>query len=1019
MHLRLALIDRLLSACDNGQGPDALSTIGADLADGERRFIEHLAAGPDTRSALLNLRRIAEQLEENQPLAERLALEFERADERSLKGLAQLLAFGSEQTRILRRDPQRISFVLDASFCDARGKQALADELEQRLQALDRGADSFWVQLSDEIIAFRNDHYVRLAAAEFVDAPLEVVGAELADLADVCLETAVAAAIEKQSKRSGPPLLSEGEDRLCGLTVIAMGKYGSRELNFCSDIDIIFIYESDDGAAGQRSLHEFFGGVCRDVSSLLSEHRADGFAFRVDLRLRPEGSRGPICNSLVSAERYYETWGGPYDRLAWLKARPAAGDLALGEQMMAIMRPFVFPRAHGPDVIDQLKQLTARIRSELKEGPVAGWNVKLGHGGIRDIEFFVQALQLLHGGKQPSLRAPATLAALERLLFAGLISDDEQVELARAYELYRRIEHRAQLHAGRQTHVLPKSGQLRDLIDAHLGYEVGQLEPVLEQHRQQVATIYQTLGDEAQLDSELTKLVGRWPEKDQAAAILAEAGFKESERAAEQLELLAEKPWGPLGQARDPKMRELGAAVLLELAASPSPDDALRHFVDLALRFGLHGGLLQLLRKNESALRLLCSLFGSSDFLARILIRHPEFFDHLLLAGELPVAWDSERFAKELQTTLAEIDDPELRYGALEGFRDLQILRIGLLDIMGVLEPASVFAQLSDLAEVLLDALYRMVLEQAKERYGEPMGENGQPVSMVVYGLGKLGSREMSYGSDLDLIFITSGSGLTDGPRQLTSAEFFVRVAQRLINALTTGFVHGALYHVDTRLRPSGSQGTLVVSFSAFEEYHRRAQLWERQVLIKARPVAGDRELGERIEAWREQFVYRSDLGDERMRLAAEIKRLRMRIEKELAGENLDFYNLKLGEGGLLDIEFVAQFYQLLNGGAHPSLRVRGTEAALAAAADVGLVEKTCSASLQASYRFLRQLEGRLRIVRGSSAEKLPKSPSGVEVVARRLGLRSQEQKSAGALLLDRYRKTSTEVRSLFSRLVQ
>jgi [glutamine synthetase] adenylyltransferase / [glutamine synthetase]-adenylyl-L-tyrosine phosphorylase len=998
-----ALIDAL--GRDPGESP------GLDgLAPPLRPLGAALCSGPSPREGLLNLRKLVQA---GVP-SERLP-----AEQPAVSRVASVLCAGPGLGRMLARAPRRLELLLDPTLGRVWTREELARDLDARPEAT----------MAERLSGFRNDQVLRLAACEFGAgrASLEQVGQELSTLADICLDRAMGHAVAALAAEHGEPVTEAGS--ACGLAAVGMGKYGASELNFCSDIDVVFIYETDRGSAGDLTLHEFFSRVCQRVVRLLDSDAAEGIAFRVDLRLRPEGEQGPICNALGAAERYYETWGGPYDRLAWLKARPAAGDLDLGRAMIEIMLPFVFPRSVRPAVVEQIQQLYRRIGASLSAAH-RGWNVKLGAGGIRGVEFFVQALQLLHAGKQPALRVSATLPALDALLFCGFISEREHRQLAEAYELWRRLEHRLQLYDGRQTHLLPERGPVRELITAHLGYTPEELAAEVGRRRAEVEAIYATLGaepadpnvdpDEPDADG-LAALAGA-TRPDEAEALLAAAGFAQAQRAAEQLGLLAAKPWGPLGQREISSSARLGPTLLKELARSPDPDAALRHVVELSLRFGPYRGLWELLEQNPLTLRLLCNLFGSSDYLARLFIDHPELMDQLLMAGRARSTRSAAELEADLSARLEELDpagdDPEARLDGLRRFRSEELLRVGLHDVAGALSLEQVWEQLSDLAQAIVAQTFPIVLVEAERRYGRVAGTEPGSAAMAVLALGKLGSRELTYASDLDLIFIHAGDGVTDGRKSIGSAEFFARLAQRLINALGADLPGGRLYEVDTRLRPSGNQGTLVTSWEGFQAYHQspRSQPWERQVLIKARSVAGDPALGRRVERWVEAYVYGGDPPDP-VELAQTMRHHRTRMEKELAAENGAFYNLKLGRGGLLDIDFIVQYLQLCHGGRVEACRARSTLEVLTALSEHGLLDPETATTLVQSYRFLRGIESRLRIVRDRSAERLPASADGLEVMARRLGYRQQARVTPGSALLARYQEVTGAVRGCYERV--
>jgi glutamate-ammonia-ligase adenylyltransferase len=451
------------------------------------------------------------------------------------------------------------------------------------------------------------------------------------------------------------------------------------------------------------------------------------------------------------------------------------------------------------------------------------------------------------------------------------------------------------------------------------------------------------------------------------------------------------------------------------------------HLLELVLKLGPYQGTWSLLAERRPLLRLLCSLFGSSDYLARLFIRHPELLDQLLIAGGARPLRGYDELCQELGARLAEVesDDVEGQLAVIGAFRNEQLLRVGLADIAGDLELEVAWQQLTNLADVTLAAIYPLVLAEATARYGTPRDADGKAARLTVIALGKLGGRELTYASDLDLIFIYSDAGTTDGAgaRAVDNGEFFARVVQRLIHALSSALEEGGLYQVDTRLRPSGKQGMLVSSFAAFQQYHlEQAQTWERQVLLKARAACGDSALGAAVERWIGSFLddgATTDAG----RLRADIARLRLRMERELAEEGGSkggprYYDLKLGSGGLVDVDFVVQYLQLVHGGRVPEIRARATLDALAAIEQSGLLDREAGATLWNGYRFLRRIESRLRIVRDRPAERLPVEPQALEVMARRLGYRERQSESAGAQLLRDYRTQTEGIRAVYTRIV-
>jgi glutamate-ammonia-ligase adenylyltransferase len=889
------------------------------------------------------------------------------------------------------RDPRAVSrLAADPYLRREKSEATMRRELAMLLEESD--------DLARTLRRYRNGEYLRLGARELGMGTAAEVGRELSGLASACLDAALIRVHAELERRHGPPLTDAG--KRCRFVVFGMGKLGGEELNFSSDIDLVYLYETDAGAAGELSLHQYFSKVSERLTRVISEVTDDGFVFRVDLRLRPEGSRGAICNSLAAAESYYESFGRPWERQAWLKARPVAGDPSLGEEVLEVLAPFIWPRSTGPDVIRHVHELMTKIRAELGDPD----DVKVGPGGIREIEFFVQALQMVHG-RAPAVRERGTLRALDKLLFAGVVSDAERRALAEAYVFLRRVEHRLQLDGLRQTHALPADPERRALVARRLGSpSLEAFDDQLGRVRRRVADIYATLGaPDSPPRPAIARLADPSQPREQVIASLAELGFASPEASADEIALLHAKPHSPFAQTE-----ALGAALLDEVSASPDPDLALRRLVDLVGRRGAASSIWRLIEMHRPLARLLMSLFGTSEFLSKELIAHPELVEPLLSARQAQPVRTRADIDALVAAGLSGLDDEEQQLNALRRLKREEVLRIGLFDVAGELEPARVTRQLSDLAESLLDAVVRVVQPAVFHRYGAPSA------TLAVVGLGKLGGAELSYSSDLDLVFVYSGEGQARGGREASHHEVFTRLAQRIVHGLTTFLDEGRLYEIDTRLRPSGQQGALVSSLEAFRSYHRHeAQLWERQALIKARTVAGDRTLGDAIELITLGHVYGPQPAGTAQRIAAEIGRLRARVERELAHESAHRFNIKSGRGGLLDVEFLVQYLQLREGPRLPSLRVRSTLDALEALRDEGVLPAGEARELAESYAFLRKLEARLRIVHDRSIHEIHDDPKELSKLARRLAYHGEEP---GARLLADYKLHVERVRAIHAR---
>ncbi len=938
------------------------------------------AGGPDPEGAGARLHRFVASAEEAGGLARCVP---DAAAERLLAAL--LAQSPTLAQRLIRAPEQLIHLAADPFLAREKPEEALRAEAAAAV-----AADADVPRALRRLVA---REYLRLGARELGWGAPDEVGRELGALAAACIDAAHAHALAETAARHGAPLTDEG--RRCRAVVFGMGKLGGAELNFSSDVDLLFAYETDAGRAGALTLHEFFSKVAERTARALDDVTADGICFRVDLRLRPEGIRGPITNALPALERYYEAFGRPWERQAWIKARAVAGDRDLGDEIAGMLGPFVWARA-GSDPVASVRELLRKIRDELHDAD----DVKLGPGGIREIEFFVQALQLVHGGRAPSLRERGTLRALDKLLFAGLVSEREHRLLGDAYVFLRRVEHRLQLVDLRQTHALPSEPAERALLARRLGFAtVGEMDALLGLHRARVREIFATLGRvEDVVPAPVAALLDPAIDRARLTAALATLGFRDVEASADEIELLHRRPRSPLAPSAAGAAARAAPILLEEAARSPDPDLALRRLNDLAARRGAGAELWELVAEHRPLGRLLMSLFGTSDFLAKIFVAHPELVEPLVTMGRAAPQRSRAQHEARLAERTRGLADEEARWNALRRYRNEEVLRIGLYDVAGELGADEVSAELSALAEACLAAALATVAPSVRARTPAP--------PLAVLGLGKLGGGELSYSSDLDLVFVFDGGDEAFEPAS--------RLAQRLIRALDAYLEEGRLYEVDTRLRPSGQRGALVSSLPGFRRYHAHAAaLWERQALIKARVVAAEEPaLGRAVERICEEHVWGGP-PVEAAAAAPEIARLRARMERELGREAPGRYDVKSGRGGLLDVEFLVQYLQLVHGAGDPSLRARATAPALDALLAAGHLTVEEHGALAAGYRFLRRLENRLRIVHDRPITMLAGDGAELEKLARRLGYRAP---ATGAKLLADYRAHADAIRAVYQR---
>jgi glutamate-ammonia-ligase adenylyltransferase len=898
---------------------------------------------------------------------------------------------------LLTRDPHRLARVAQDPYL--RREKPL-DQLIGQARAALAGVTTA-AELRTSLRRIRADELVRLGVRELELGLDTEVGRELSRLSDVCFDAAIDFHDRELRARyggRGPEYVDDdGATREAKLAVIGMGKLGGEELNFASDVDVIYVYSSDQGEIGGLSLHEYFAKLCTLITSALSEVTEDDVVFRVDLRLRPEGAKGAIANSLAQMERYYETFGRPWERQAWIKARACAGDHELGRETLDMLKPFVFPRYTSPAIIDEVHALNRRIKRELVKSD-QGFDLKNGDGGIREIEFFTQALQLIHGGKRPVLRCRGTLAALDALLFAGLVSDDEHLALWRAYRWLRHAEHVLQLEGGLQTQTIPGDPELQDVFARRLGYVDGAaLQRILVAHTGSVARLFATLGVETGEDRTDVDAILRGELSDEAeAAALGRLGFRDVTAAMAELARARRRPGTPLSPAASERAGRIGSALLAEIAASADPDQALRALGDLVARRGEAWSIWRLLDEQPAIVRLLGSLFGASAYLARTLVDTPELIDILVELGQSAPTRTVAQVAADLTAKLALVDaaDPEAVWSAVAEVKAAHVLRVGLADFAGALDPLAVCVELTAIAEACLQAALAIVEKQL------PAGTQPRG-ALSVLALGKLGGYELGYAADLDVVFVY------DGGDDDEAVVHYSRLAQRLLGALRQRTPRGRLYEVDTRLRPSGSQGLLVSSLAAWRRYHETsARLWERQALIKLRPVAGDAALGAEVARLAADTVYGKS-HDPRA-VADEITAMRERIERELGGK----HDLKTNPGGVIDVEFAAQFLQLVHGHAHPALRTTGTSTALRAAASLGIAPAGLVELLDQGYRFLRGVEHRIRVVNDQPVHRLPESRDELDRLARRTGFPDRDA------LVERVERWQHDIRAAYRTLL-
>ncbi len=811
-------------------------------------------------------------------------------------------------------------------------------------------------------------------------ASLSETFTDTSGFADLAIRAAVEHGGRDLAQFYGAPRNAAGEEQ--ALIVIGMGKLGGGELNFSSDIDLIFVFPEKGETAGPRRIdnEDFFTRLGRLVIRILGEHTGNGIVFRVDMRLRPFGDSGPLTVSANFLDDYLQTHGRDWERYAWVKARAITGVEAWKHIHAESVRPFVYRRYLDFGVFESLREMKALIEKEVARRDLAQ-HVKLGPGGIREIEFVVQAFQLIRGGQDRRMQTQSLLQALPQLAGGKLLPARVAQELEAAYLFLRRIENRLQMIGDCQAHTVPADALTRDRLAGALGF--GDWEACaaeLDLHRARVTRAFQEVMFARNVaNAEPTGVNGlieawlRGGDGDRLAATLAARGFRDGAAAAA---LLTEfRGSGTLrrldaaGRGRlDTLIPRLLAAVADIRADSPaggaSQADVLRRVLRVLEAIGSRSAYFALLNENTQVRRKLVELATLGEFLAAQIASHPLLLDELLdeSAGGLPTP--RAELEREVAARLAHLseDEPERQVETLRQFQRAAIFRVAMGDLTGAIPLMRVSDYLTEIAEIIVEQAMRLAWQQVTALFGTPKcgeGDARRSVSLCAVGYGKLGGNELGYASDLDLVFLHDSSAEraeTDAAKPVDNQVFFVRFAQRALHLLTMHSAAGRLYEVDVRLRPSGKGGMLITRIGAFVEYQEKeAWTWEHQALLHARAVAGDAALRAQFEAVRLEIL-KSHVRRDTLRAEVRDMRLRMRKELSRAKPGSGDFDIKQDAGGTADIEFLAQYWALLHAGTHPPVVMfADTIRQLESVASADLVPQATVDVLVDAYRKYRE----------------------------------------------------------------
>lgn len=946
---------------------------------GERRS----STDPDTTPALDDLAATA--------AAPEAAMEYLRlltearpalADKKEILELLVHLFAGSEYlSRWLLARPEEIDWIAeDGCLLRRRPAEEMNAHLEELLGCMAPAA---------ALRRFKHRELVRIAARELSGAEgLERTLEEWSCVASAAIDAAVNVAEREAVEKHGVPLYTtfEGsEQKVARIAVLALGKLGGSELNISSDVDIMFVHSSDNGetsgkeeGAGKVALHEFFVKVAREATRLLNEHTEDGTVFRVDLELRPEGGKGEITNSIGAMEIYYESWGQLWERQALIKARHSGGDESVSKEVLERLRPFVYRKYLDQRAIDEIAAMKLKVDQSLNARKGVGGaarDIKLGTGGIREIEFITQALQLLYGARYEEMRARSTLVALDACEALGFLSLPHYHDLKEAYIFLRKLENRLQYHQLTQTHTIPQDEERLAVLGKLMGLDGDSPgEKLLEEvarRRKRVRAIFDLFfAKEKRKPSDVFPV----PLDDEraTAAWLDSIGFNEPEATARLLNVLRNgKAFTHPSERSKRAFDAFGPYLVAEAAEAPWPDKVILGFERFVEARGARTILYELLNSHRPVIKLLAAVFSSSERLTSILIKQPDILDRLLAADPVGRPADKKFYAKEMEAAASYEGAVEDKMTRLNSFRGSERLRLGVRRILGLSDRFELMEGLTDLAEEYLKAVAKIARAQVEAETGRP-----DDVSWTLLAAGKLGRREMNFGSDADMLVFYEGGE--------DAKAYVTKLTQTIIRLSGMMTPYGAGYPLDMRLRPDGEGGPLTRSYHSMLEYYKnRGQVWERIALVGARPVTGDEEFSARVMEAVYDFITNPPLREDESKKIADI---RERIAREKVKRGA--IDIKFGRGGLIEIEFICQWLLLEKGLAREAAFGERplTISTLERARREGWLSKKDADKLIEAYTLYRGIEDAVRMDREQAVNTVPQAGIELRRVARSAG---------------------------------
>ena len=973
------------------------------LAPALARLLSELAAAPDPDMALNNLERLAAQREHVS------FLRLLGAHPGAIPLLARLGGTSQFLADTLRRYPTLLPWLLEPRTM----RQWLADELAEDLATSLKAFERPEARLN-ALRRFKYRQLLRIGCRDILgDADLTVTTEELSHMADVCLAAAWDWARERLERLYGAPIGVDGAPT--GLAVIGMGKLGGEELNYSSDIDPIFVYGEDGETAGGESGRipngEFFTQAVRSIVDTLESVTEEGHVFRVDLRLRPEGRSGALIRSVAGYRTYFADRAELWERQALIKARLCAGDEAVAGHFFEAVRPFVYRPGLDPAIVRAVREMKNQIDRSLRGKDASHRNVKLGRGGIREVEFLIQAMQLLYGGDDPWLRERNSLRAIFRLTERGYLSHALGRELGDALVYLRTVEHRLQLVHEFQTHTLPEEPRALGLLARRMGAAqppATAARRFMVEHRRVTALVHRAFREFFAAPPAAAARPLRIP----SYTSLKATGFTDPDRARQNLRLVLEgRPLIPYPAAAGHAVARLFPVLLDALWQSPDPDEALGQFERFVSAAGPRTAYLELLADRPELLTNLVRLCSRGELLTELLIAQPELLNGLAS----PETFAAHKRAPDFRRELAPVLAPRLaraeRADVLRRLKQAQELGIIWRMLLGVTDAERFSLEMTALAEATLAVAWMLALEETVAQHGGvPRDARGRLVPAAIIGLGKFGGRELTTGSDLDLFVVYGGAGFTDGEPPVEAHVFYDHAVEALSGLLGDITAAGVAFAVDLRLRPGSKGSGFASSDDALERYYREwADPWERQTLTRARLVGGDPRLGGAVRRRIRGLLYGPEAPPPDLK---EMRALRERMERELGKETPGRFHVKFGRGGLVDVEFITQAVQMRHGARHPGLRRANTLHAIREIAVAGLLPAEDCATLAEQYRFLRRVSLGLRLFGTRPGDTLELAGPNPARLAKTLDYPSRKE------FIEDYRRRTAWVRALYDRVV-